>query len=179
MAAPQIQVVKPDPDPTVLTTESLLREIDHLKELTASNFAAHEGKLSTRIDNIEKRLDHKYVETAADISHLRDLHEEKFRGLDYLWRQAREDNLNRVDAAFKSANDTRDKIEESLTKQIDALNNKTEAANKATNEKIDRLTSRLDTGEGKTKGAGDLWGYLVGLVGIAFAAAALFLRHSP
>jgi hypothetical protein len=48
---------------------------------------------------------------------------------------------------------------------------------KATNEKIDRLTSRMDTGEGKTKGAGDLWGYLVGLVGLAIAATALFLRR--
>jgi hypothetical protein len=48
---------------------------------------------------------------------------------------------------------------------------------KATNEKIDRLTSRMDTGEGKTKGAGDLWGYLVGLVGLAIAATALFIRR--
>jgi hypothetical protein len=47
---------------------------------------------------------------------------------------------------------------------------------KATNEKIDRLTSRMDTGEGKTKGAGDLWGYLVALVGLAIAAVALW-RH--
>jgi DUF438 domain-containing protein len=174
MAAPQqIQVVKPDPDPTLLTTESLLREISHLKELVDEKFRTQ----TARTDSIENRLNHKYVETADAIRNLRDLHEEKFQGLDKLGRQAREDNQTRLDAAFKSANDTRDKIEESLTKQIDALNNKTEAANKATNEKIDRLTSRLDTGEGKTKGAGDLWGYLVGLVGIAFAAAALFLRH--
>lgn len=171
MASPQ--VVKPDPDPTLLTTESLLREINHLKELTAAQFETH----STRSDALEHRLDHKYVETADAIRNLRDLHEEKFKGLDALGNQAREDAKTRLDAAFKSANDTRDKIEESLTKQIDALNNKTEAANKATNEKIDRLTSRLDTGEGKTKGAGDLWGYLVGLVGLAVAATALFLRH--
>ena len=174
MAAPQqIQVVKPDPDPTLLTTESLLREINHLKELTEEKFKTQ----TTRTDSVENRLDHKYVETADAIKNLRDLHEEKFQGLDKLGRQAREDNQTRLDAAFKSANDTRDKIEESLTNQIDALNNKTEAANKATNEKIDRLTSRLDTGEGKSKGAGDLWGYLVGLVGLAIAGTALFLKH--
>lgn len=173
MAAPQIQVVKPDPDPTLLTTESLLREINHLKELTDEKLKTQ----SVRTDSIENRLNHKYVETADDIKNLRDLHEEKFEGLDKLGRQAREDNQTRLDAAFKSANDTRDKIEESLTKQIDALNNKTEAANKATNEKIDRLTSRLDTGEGKSKGAGDLWGYLFGLAGVLVAVAALFLKH--
>lgn len=165
--------VRPDPDPTLLTTDNLRREISHLKELTEEKFATQ----STRTDSIEHRLNHKYVETADAIRNLRDLHEEKFKGLDSLGNQAREDAKTRLDAAFKSANDTRDKIEESLTKQIDALNNKTEAANKATNEKIDRLTSRLDTGEGKTKGAGDLWGYLVGLVGLGVAATALFLRH--
>jgi vacuolar-type H+-ATPase subunit H len=174
MSAPQrIQVVKPDPDPTLLTTESLLREISHLRELTEEKFKTQ----TVRTDSLENRLDHKYGETADAIRNLRDLHEEKFEGLDKLGRQAREDNQTRLDAAFKSANDTRDKIEESLTKQIDALNNKTEAANKATNEKIDRLTSRLDTGEGKTKGAGDLWGYLVGLIGVLVAATALFLKH--
>lgn len=164
---------KPDPDPTILTTENLTREIQHLKELTEEKLRTQE----VRAKSIEGRLDHKYVETADAIQNLRDLHEEKFKGLDQLGRQAREDNQTRLDAAFKSANDTRDKIEESLTKQIDALNNKTEAANKATNEKIDRLTSRLDTGEGKTKGAGDLWGYLVGLVGLAVAATALFVQR--
>lgn len=173
VARQQIQVVKPDPDPTLLTTESLLREINHLKELTDEKLKTQ----TVRTDSIENRLDHKYVETADDIKNLRDLHEEKFEGLDKLGRQAREDNQTRLDAAFKSANDTRDKIEESLTKQIDALNNKTEAANKATNEKIDRLTSRLDTGEGKSKGAGDLWGYLFGLAGVLVAVAALFLKH--
>lgn len=174
MAAPQqIQVVKPDPDPTLLTTESLLREINHLKELTSERFETHK----VRTDSIENRLNHKYVETADAIRNLRDLHEEKFQGLDKLGRQAREDNQTRLDAAFKSANDTRDKIEESLTKQIEAVTKATNEASKATNEKIDRLTSRLDTGEGKSKGAGDLWGYLIAIVGLAVAAAAIFLRH--
>jgi len=174
MPAPQqIQVVKPDPDPTLLTTESLLREISHLKELMDERLQTH----TTRTDSLEKRLDHKYFETADDIKNLRDLHEEKFQGLDKLGRQAREDGQTRLDAAFKSANDTRDKIEESLTKQIEAVNKATTEANKATNEKIDRLTSRLDTGEGKSKGAGDLWGYLVGLIGILIAGAALLLKR--
>jgi len=170
--APNVPTVsKPDPDPTLLTTESLLREIAHLKELTAANFQGVEGRLETRIGNIEKRLDHKYVETATDIKHLRDLHEEKFQGLDKLGRQAREDNQTRIDAAFKSAKDAQDKTEDSFTKQIDSLSESGQAANKATNEKVDRLTSRLDTGEGKTKGAGDLWAYLIGFIGVAIALA--------
>lgn len=173
MQSKSTQVVKPDPDPTLLTTESLLREINHLKELTTSNLETH----SVRTDALEHRLNHKYVETADAIRNLRDLHEEKFKGLDQLGRQAREDNQTRLDAAFKSANDTRDKIEESLTKQIDAQGVKNEAASKATNEKIDRLTSRLDTGEGKTKGAGDVWGWIFGAVGLLIAAAAVLARH--
>lgn len=37
---------------------------------------------ATRIDALEKRLDHKYVETASDIGHLRDLVMEKVEGID-------------------------------------------------------------------------------------------------
>lgn len=171
------KIIRPDPDPTLLTTQSLLREIENLKELLITQFLIVDAKLSTRVDHLEKRLDHKYVETASDIGHLRDLHEEKFQAIDKLSNQSRQDNQTRIDAAFKSAKDAADKTEDSFTKQIDALARRTEDANKATNEKIDRLTSRLDTGEGKSKGAGDLWGFLVGVAGLLIGAGVMLFRH--
>jgi ElaB/YqjD/DUF883 family membrane-anchored ribosome-binding protein len=174
---PSARQVRPDPDPTLLTTQSLLREIANLKELLISKSETIESRLETRLNNVEKRLDHKYVETAADIGHLRDLHEEKFQAIGKLSDQSRQDNQTRIDAAFKSAKDAADKTEDSFTKQIDSLGLRNEAANKATNEKIDRLTSRLDTGEGKSRGAGDLWGYIVAGIGLAVAIAAIVLHH--
>jgi hypothetical protein len=162
------------PDPTLLTTASLLREISNLKELTASNLETVRISLQTAIDDLTKRLDHKYVETAAELTHLRELLLERIEGMRELSKQAREDNKISLDAAFKSAKDAQDKTEQSFTKQIESLAQRSEAANKATNEKIDRMTSRLDLGEGKSRGAGDLWGFLVGAAGVAVALAAVW-----
>jgi len=170
-------MAKPDPDPTLLTTASLIREIGNLKDLTSANLEIARARSETRLDNLEKRFDHKYTETAADIAHLRDINQEKFNGIAAISAQAREDSKISLDAAFKSAKDAQDKTEQSFTKQIEALSQRTEAASKATNEKIDRLTSRLDTGEGKTRGAGDLWGYFIGVAGLAVALIAVFIHR--
>jgi hypothetical protein len=169
-----IEGSRPDPDPTLLTTASLLREIANLKELVSSNIATLEARTTTRLDNIEKRLDHKYLETATDIKHLHDLHEEKFLGLSHLNSQSREDGKVMLDAAFKSAKDAQDKTEQSFTKQIESLASRSEDANKATNEKIDRLTSRLDSGEGQTKGKTEGVGTIGSVaVGAAFIISSL------
>lgn len=50
-------LMKPDPDPTILTTESLLREIGHLKELLSLRFELIERqRLESKSDN-QKALD--------------------------------------------------------------------------------------------------------------------------
>lgn len=142
------QVIKPDPDPTVLTTASLLREIEHLEKLMEEKFSTRDA----RMKSIEARLDHKYTETADAIRNLRELHDEKFKGLDELTKQAREDGKTRLETAFKSASDSQEKIEKSLTNQIAAIGAKSEASNTTTNEKVDRLTSRIDQGAGRDVG---------------------------
>jgi hypothetical protein len=165
-------MAEPKPDPTLLTTASLLREIANLKELQGANLEV----VSSSLDGLTKRFDHKYVESAADIQHLRELVFERIEGMRELSRQAREDSKISLDAAFRSAKEAGDKAEQSFAKQIEALSERTEAASKATNEKIDRLTSRLDTGEGKSKGAGDLWAYLVGAAGLGATLVLVFER---
>jgi hypothetical protein len=142
---PNDVTTRPDPDPTLLTTESLLREIAHLKELTIEKFKTDE----VRITSIESRLDHKYKETADAISNLRELHNEKFNGMDRLQAQSKEDGRISLDAAFSSANATRDKIEDKFDKQIRAQGDKTDALSTSLNEKIDRVISRLDMSEGR------------------------------
>ena len=51
----------------------------------------------------------------------------------------------------------------------------------AINDKIDDMKSRMDKGEGRSKGLGDGWGYLVGAVGIGWGIAAtieLITKHN-
>ncbi len=70
-------IVTPVPDPTVLTTAALNKEINALKELT-----------STRLDNIEKSIQLSHddlvrvpTDVQKQVGHLRELHEEKFEGI--------------------------------------------------------------------------------------------------
>jgi hypothetical protein len=165
-------MAEPKPDPTLLTTASLLREIGNLEKLQETRLEV----VNTGLINLTKRFDHKYVESAADLTHLRELLMERIEGMRELSRQAREDSKISLDAAFKSAKDAQDKTEQSFTKQIESLAQRSEAASKATNEKIDRVTSRLDLGEGKSKGAGDLYGYLIGAAGVGAAIFMAFER---
>jgi hypothetical protein len=167
-------MAEPKPDPTLLTTASLLREIANLKELQTANLETVRSSLQISVDDLMKRLDHKYIETATDLTHLRELLFERIDGMRVLTAQSREDSKTSLDAAFKSAKDAQDKTEQSFTKQIESLGARSEAASKATNEKIDRVTSRLDLGEGKSKGAGDLWGWIVGVIGVGAALVMAF-----
>src|SRR3954467_2137747 len=93
---------RPVPDPTVLTTQQIYNAVASLRDvmdvrLCAMDKAVNllqetanrkptigevEGVHRTKIENLEKRLDHKYVETASDLSHLRDLHAARMDGLE-------------------------------------------------------------------------------------------------
>lgn len=111
MPAEQNQrILVPVPDPTVLTTAQLLRENDALREL-----------LGTRIDA------------------LRDLHQEKFSGI----QQQFIDSQKAIDAALQAAKQAVEKSELSATKQIDAIN-----------DKVQDLKDRIGNTEGRSKGIG-------------------------
>jgi hypothetical protein len=49
--------IRPDPDPTVLTTASLLREVGNLREATQASINALEKGLLARIEGIEKAIE--------------------------------------------------------------------------------------------------------------------------
>ena len=168
MADPKLMTGgKPDPDPTLLTTQSQLREIALLKEL-----------LDTKFKSLEESLDDK-------VSHLRDLTDEKFSGIGtrfaearYLTEQTSRNDKIALDAALQAQkedvgkqNDSNNasilKTEVLFTKQIDALN-----------DKIDDIKSRFIAGDsqskGKTEGIGMVGAVVIGagvimtmLVGVA------------
>lgn len=195
-------VVKPDPDPTLLTTENLRREISHLKELTAEKL---ETQL-TRVDAIEHRLDHKYTETAeaiknlhklilANIETLASVMSQRFESIaiQFTERDKRTEQLSLADktaiaAALQAQKEAAGaqnesnaasvtKQEAAFTKLLDQNQVLFHTSMSALTTQINDLKSRLDTGEGQSKGKGDMWGYAAGVAGLAIAAAALFLKH--
>lgn len=128
-------IVTPRPDPTVLTTQQLLREVAMLREL-----------LETRLGGMDKAIELVRLDTAkspafvADQIHqLQALHEEKFRSVavQFVERDIRSEQTSRdskvaVDAALQAAKEavgeqnksnslSNAKMETAVTKQIDAL----------------------------------------------------------
>jgi hypothetical protein len=154
---------KPDPDPTLLTTQNLLHEIELLKELFNEKF-----------------------------THLQDLNNEKFAGINtrfaearYLTEQTSRNDKLALDAALQaqkedvgkqndSNNASISKTEVLFTKQIDGLN-----------DKIDDIKSRFIAGDsqirGKTEGVGSVGAIIVGSALVISAAinVMLFINSHP
>lgn len=159
-------VVKTNPDPTEAVKEALTLAIKNLSDKINGQFDANDKAVILARDELGAQL-------GALISTI----DGKFAANKDLVDQLAKANAVALSAALQTQKESAAKSEVSVGDLLKQLQVSFETANRTTNEKIDRLTSRMDTGEGKTKGAGDLWGYLVGLVGLAVAATALFLRR--
>jgi hypothetical protein len=168
---------RPDPDPTLLTTENLRREIANLKDLLEANLiASHEL-------------------TVSEIRVLSSVTEERFSGIaiQFAERDKRTEQLSLADktaiaaalqAQKEAAGATNEsnsvalaKMENNFTKLIDQGSVLLASVVKNTDDKINDLKSRIDTGDGKSRGMGDVIGWIVGAAGLVFALAALLTRH--
>jgi hypothetical protein len=146
---------KPDPDPTLLTTQALLREIASIKELFGTRFEGVEKNVELMHQSLEN------VHTIIDekVRNLKDLTDEKFKGIGtrfaearYLTEQTSRNDKLALDAALQaqkedvgkqndSNNASISKTEVLFTKQIDGLN-----------DKIDDIKSRFIAGDSQIKG---------------------------
>lgn len=159
-------VVKTNPDPTEAVKEALTLAIKNLSDKIGAEFVANDKAVALAREELASQLSAMVLTIDGKFAANKDL-------VDQLAKA----NAVALSAALQTQKESAAKSEVSVGDLLKQLQASFETANRTTNEKIDRLTSRMDTGEGKTKGAGDLWGYLVGLVGLAVAATALFLRH--
>jgi hypothetical protein len=157
----------PIPDPTVLTTQQLLRELAALREVFETRFTANDKATSLLAETVNRTPT--IIQT--EIAHVRELTEERFRSaetisqtrlagieLQFAERDVRTSQAaiagkEALDAALLSAKELvkqqneanrgeAAKTEQNFTKQIDA-----QAA------RIDELKERIDRGEGSTAGA--------------------------
>src|ERR1700677_3226321 len=108
---------KPDPDPTLLTTENLRREIANLKELVEAKFEANDEAelalkelLLTKIEQLAAVTNERFPGVAAQCAE-RDTRTDQRAG----------DTKLAVDAAFAAAKEATAKIEAGFTKQIDGM----------------------------------------------------------
>lgn len=168
----------PIPDPTVLTTQALLREVAALKELVEIRF----GATDKIVEHVEEQIRGRSSEIAAASLHLRELMlsemgkikvvtDEVFQRIDvqFIERDKRTEQLalassTAIAAALQAAKEAVGaqntsnsiaiaKSESSTLESLRQLRELFLSETKAINEKVDDLKSRLDRGEGKGTGA--------------------------
>lgn len=183
---------RPVPDPTVLTSQALQREVAGLKEL-----------FETRLDAMDKAIT--LLQSRADQSpsidvvsesviSLRKLFIEKFRRVDTQiserdtrTEQTATESSKAIAAALQAAKEavseqnksnaaSMEKTEMALTKQLDQQQVLMRQTTEALESQVDDLKERINLAEGRTRGIGDGWGYIVGAVGAMIALAALIMQ---
>lgn len=179
--------IRPDPDPTVLTTQALVRESDHLRELSDAIAQGMRQTFEMRLNAMDKAiaLVHETTEKFpalidACVAQLKDVDQVKFEAIRDRFSDAKlaldvalQGASKAVDAAFSAAKEAASKIELSFTKQIDQLQSLTAAQQKGTDDKIDDLRTRLTGAESIKKGSDNSGAFAIALasVVIAFVAA--------
>lgn len=189
---------RPVPDPTLLTTQQLLREIAALREI----IQAQREILETRMAGTDRATallqaatDRVPTEVDRKVGQLRELCDEKFRGiqtqfigLDTRFEQSRVDANKALDTAlqaakellgeqYRAAGTAVSKSEAAISKQIDQQATQMYTTTNAMAQQITDLKDRLALIEGRGSGIASSWGILLGalgavgiIAGIVFAA---------
>ncbi len=155
------------PDPTILTTQSLEREVQHLKELVETRFNGGDKAIKL----LQDATDLFPQQVKDEIETLRALHNERFQSVATKFA----DSKVAVDAALQAADKAGTKTEDSFTKQIDQIGEQIRAGAKSSDDKIDDLETRLTTIEGRSSGHGETWGYVVGAVGMMIGLSSVII----
>jgi hypothetical protein len=200
----------PVPDPTALTTANLRREIDALKELFEIRIEATEKVINaqqaawvTRESSLSGAAHSQRELLMAEIEKSRAVTNEVFQRIDvqFIERDKRTEQLalassTAIAAALQAAkeavgaqnNSNSIAIAKSESSTLESLRQLRElflSENKATNDKVDDLKTRLDKGEGgsagRMQGLSSVGGMLVGgavIIGVIISAVALILTIS-
>ena len=157
---------RPIPDPTLLTTQQVQREIASLKEIIFTRLDANDKAVQLLHEDVTRVP----TDTDKQIAHLKELHQEKFESIvkQFSERDARMDreaasNKTSLDAALQAAEKAVNKQNEtfalSINKSENATNKSMEqmaalihTSNNALESKISDLKDRVTIIEGKTSG---------------------------
>jgi len=131
-------VVKTNPDPTEAVKEALTLAIKNLTD-----------KIGDRFDLNDKAVVLARSELAAQLTAVIMTIDSKFVANKDLVDQLAKANAVALTAALSTQKESAAKSEVAVGESLKQLQASFETANRTTNEKIDRLTSRMDTSEGR------------------------------
>lgn len=157
---------RPVPDPTTLTTNQLRRELAGLREVIEARLTGMDRATELLAENVGRTP----TEIDKQITHLRLLHEEKFRSVelqfverDVRTAQATAANGQALNAALQAAKElvtaqgeasaaAAAKSETSFTKQIDQIGTIIQTLEKSMDARLAEIKERIDRGEGQGAG---------------------------
>lgn len=180
---PRAQGWVPVPDPTLLTTQQLIREIAALKELFVTRLDGNDKAIALLQAQADRQPSISVVDTT--LKDLRAIMEEKFKGVDQQFA-GRDTALSAALLAQKASVDDQNKAnalsaakaEAGTTKEIDSIKLLLNAQNNALDEKISDVKDRLTAIEAHSKGGSDLLGWIFGGVGFVATVVSLFFVFS-
>jgi hypothetical protein len=132
------KVVVTNPDPTEAVKEALTLAIKNLSDQVANQFDANDKAVILARDELASQLSAMIVTIDGKFAANKDL-------VDQLAKA----NAVALTAALSTQKESAAKSEVAVGDMLKQLQASFETANRTTNEKIDRLTSRMDTGEGR------------------------------
>jgi hypothetical protein len=178
--------VIPIPDPTIRTTEQLLREIALSREIIETRFVALEKDISWLRAKVDRVPSLETVEYSVNANSNFQL--EKFRGIEMKFSE-RDIRFSQASADSKMAID---KSEHGFTKQIDqmvslistmskTLDDKIAEGNKMFDSKIGDVKDRVQEIEGHKKGTADIMVYVIAFIGfiISICSVIAVFHHGP
>lgn len=170
----------PVPDPTLLTTEALQREVSALKEILKNDSAALRELLDQKLAGHTELDDQKF----ANIKELFDANREA-------QTEATNKALDSIDKRFDGVNEFRGALNDLSTRmatkdQLDGLADKLETSSHALESRfealyqrnrddIDKITTRLNLREGEDQGSRLTKGSLYTIVGVAVGVIGLLV----
>jgi len=194
MVEKPVQIVRPDPDPTLLTTENLRREIANLKDQVDTRIDLNDEAIKLARIATDKAVNDVYKLILANIETLASVTAQRFESISiqFAERDKRTEQLSLADktaiaaalqAQKEAAGAQNESNAASVTKQEAAFTKLLDQNQALWTSGLASLTTQLndlkssrDRGEGASTGKGDLWGFIVGAAGILIAIAALFVR---
>jgi hypothetical protein len=174
----------PRPDPTVLTTQQLLREVSSVREI-----------LESRLNGMDKAIAllQASVDRSPTIPEVVAEFREKFTGVDTRFQQrdimfelAAKSDKDAIVAALQAAKEAVAeqnkssataiaKAETATTKQMDSITTLIQTNQKAIDEKITDVKDRITVIEGRGQGISSTIGILVGVGGLVLALIATII----
>jgi hypothetical protein len=179
----------PTPDPTTLTTVQLDRGLIALRELLEARLFAQDNNLIA----VQRVLDKQQEMIDAAILHITTLFGEKFDSVEkqFIERDKRTEQLSIADktaiaAALQAQKEAAGaqnesnaasvtKQEAAFTKLLDQNQALFQTSMAALTTQLNDLKSKQDRGEGSSRGSSDLWGYIVGVIGVVIGVSMIIV----